>query len=104
MPVHKFVGDQQLRYAIHSAISALNISKQDDNYTIELTVKVSDKVLELLASSKTTESEQTENTKQAAGREIDTSAYPFIQLEADELVRMICDTYQTGVFSGKEQS
>jgi hypothetical protein len=28
----------------------------------------------------------------------------FIQLEADELVRMICDAYQTGVFSGKEQS
>lgn len=24
--------------------------------------------------------------------------------EADELVRMICDAYQTGVFSGKEQS
>lgn len=39
-----------------------------------------------------------------AGREIDTSEYPFIQLEADELVRMICDAYQTGVFSGKEQS
>lgn len=56
------------------------------------------------ASSKTTESEQTENPKQAAGREIDTSEYPFIQLEADELVRMICDAYQTGVFSGKEQS
>lgn len=52
----------------------------------------------------TTESEQTENTKQTAGREIDTSEYPFIQLEADELVRMICDAYQTGVFSGKEQS
>lgn len=47
---------------------------------------------------------QSENTKQAAGREIDTSEYPFIQLEADELVRMICDAYQTGVFSGKEQS
>lgn len=98
------VGDQQLRHAIHSAISTMDIDKQDDNYTIESTVKVSDKVLELLASSKTTESEQTENPKQDAGREIDTSAYPFIQLEADELVRMICDAYQTGVFSGKEQS
>jgi hypothetical protein len=98
------VTDQQLRYAIYSAIRALDISKRDENYIIESTAKVSDKVLELLASSKTTESEQTENTKQAAGREIDTSAYPFIQLEADELVRMICDAYQTGVFSGKEQS
>lgn len=100
------VTDQQLRHAIHSAISAMDIDKQDQdrNYIIESTVKVSDEVLELLASSKTAESEQTENPKQAAGREIDTSAYPFIQLEADELVRMICDAYQTGVFSGKEQS
>lgn len=98
------VEDQQLRYAIHSAISAININKQGKNYIIESTAKVSDEVLELLASSKTTESEQTENPKQAAGREIDTSEYPFIQLEADELVRMICDAYQTGVFSGKEQS
>ena len=98
------VGDQQLHYAIHLDISALDIDKQDKDYIIESTIKVSDKVLELLASSKTTESEQTENPKQDAGREIDTSAYPFIQLEADELVRMICDAYQTGVFSGKEQS
>lgn len=98
------VGNQQLRHAIHSAISAMDIDKQDKNYIIDSTVKVCDEVLELLASSKTAESEQTENPKQAAGREIDTSEYPFIQLEADELVRMICDAYQTGVFSGKEQS
>lgn len=98
------VTDQQLRRAIHSVIRALDISKQDEHYTIESTAKVSYKVLESLASSKITESEQTENTKQAAGREIDTSEYPFIQLEADELVRMICDAYQTGVFSGKKQS
>ena len=98
------VEDQQLCYAIHLAISAMDTDKQNKNYVIESTAKVSDKILELLASSKTTESEQTENPKQDAGREIDTSAYPFIQLEADELVRMICDAYQTGVFSGKEQS
>lgn len=98
------VGEQQLCYAIQSAISTVDIDKQNKNYIIESTVKVSDKVLELLDSSKTTESEQTENPKQDTGREIDTSAYPFIQLEADELVRMICDAYQTGVFSGKEQS
>lgn len=98
------VTDQKLRYAIYSAISAMDIDKQNENYIIESTSKVSDEVLELLASSKTAESEQTENPKQAAGREIDTSEYPFIQLEADELVRMICDAYQTGVFSGKEQS
>lgn len=98
------VTDQQLRYAIHFAISAMDIDKQNENYIIDSTVKVSDEVLGLLTSSKTTESEQTENPKQDAGREIDTSEYPFIQLEADELVRMICDAYQTGVFSGKEQS
>lgn len=98
------VTDQQLRQAIHSAIRALDLSKQDENYPIGSTAEVSYKVLELLDSSKTTESEQTENPKQDAGREIDTSEYPFIQLEADELVRMICDAYQTGVFSGKEQS
>lgn len=98
------VTDQQLRYAIHLAISIQDIDKQDENYIIGSTVKVSDEVLGLLASSKTTESEQTENPKQDAGRETDTSEYPFIQLEADELVRMICDAYQTGVFSGKEQS
>lgn len=98
------VTDQQLHHAIHFAISAMDIDKQAKNYIIESTVKVSDEVLGLLASSKTAESEQTENPKQDAGREIDTSEYPFIQLEADELVRMICDAYQTGVFSGKEQS
>lgn len=98
------VTDRQLRHAIHSAISAIGIDKQDENYIIESTVKLSDEILGLLASSKTTEPEQTKNPKQDAGREIDTSAYPFIQLEADELVRMICDAYQTGVFSGKEQS
>lgn len=98
------VTDRQLRNAIHSAISTRDIDKQDKNYIIESTAQVSDEVLELLTSSKTTEPEQTENTKQAAGREIDTSEYPFIQLEADDLVRMICDAYQTGVFSGKEQS
>lgn len=98
------VTDQSLRYAIYSAIRALDIGKRDEHYIIESTAEVSDEVLELLASAKTPESEQTENPKQDAGREIDTSEYPFIQLEADELVRMICDAYQTGVFSGKEQS
>lgn len=64
------VTDRQLRYAIHLAISTMDIDKQDKNYIIDSTSKVSDEVLELLASSKTTESEQTENPKQDAGREI----------------------------------
>lgn len=36
------VTDQQLRHAIHSAIRTLDISKQDENYTIESTAKVAD--------------------------------------------------------------
>lgn len=64
------VTDQQLRQAIYSAIRALDIDKQGEHYIIKSTAEVSYKVLELLASSKTTESEQTENPKQAAGREI----------------------------------
>ena len=98
------VRDQQLRYATHPAIKAPDIDKQDKNYIIEPTVKASDKVLESLAPSKTAEPEQTENTKQAASRETDTSKHPFTQLEADEPVRMTCDAYQTGVFPGKKQS
>lgn len=82
----------------------MDIDKQDKNHIIKSTIKVSDEIPELSASSKTTESKQTENPRQAADREIDTSEPPFIQPEADELVRMICDAYQTGVFSGKEQS
>lgn len=97
------VTDQQLRYAIHSAIKALDISKQDDNYTIESTGKVSDRVLESLASSKLDETEQTENSKQDAVREIDTSKSPFIRLKSNELVEMICDAYRNGL-SDKEQS
>lgn len=98
------VTDQQLRHAIHFAICAMDIDDQDENYIIESTVKVSDKALELLASSKLDETEQTENSKQSAGREIDASEYPFIRLESDELVQMICDAYQTGVFSRKRKA
>jgi hypothetical protein len=98
------VTDQKPRYAIHSAISTSDIDKQDENYIIESPGKVSDEIPGLLASSKTTESKQTENPKQAAGHETDTSEHPFIQLEADEPVRMIYDAYQTGVFPGKKQS
>lgn len=85
------VTDQQLRYAIHSAIRALDISKQDNNHTIESTAKVSDKALELLASSKLAE-----NAKQHSSRETDMSEHPFIRLEPNELVKMICSAYQKG--------
>lgn len=54
-------------------------------------------VLRLLDKSKVVESEQTENHNQDNGREIDTSEYPFIRLEANELVEMICDAYRNGL-------
>lgn len=53
------VTDQQLRQAIHSAIRALDLSKQDEHYTIESTAEVSYKVLELLASSYPTRGRRT---------------------------------------------
>lgn len=97
--------DEQLRYAINSAISAMDIGSQDDNYIIESTVKVSDKVLDSLAvskiaelpASKIAEAKPTENDKQYSCREIDTSDYPFIRLESNELVEMICDAYRNGL-------
>lgn len=91
------VTDEQLRYAINSAISALDIGPQDDNYIIESTVKVSNEVLEALAVSRIAEAKPTENAKQHSCREIDTSEYPFIRLESNELVDMICDAYRNGL-------
>lgn len=99
------VTDEQLRYAINSAISALDIGPKDDNYIIESTVEVSNKVLDSLAvsriselvASKINEAEPTENAKQHSCREIDTSEYPFIRLESNELVDMICDAYRNGL-------
>ena len=91
------VTDEQLRYAINSAISALDIGPQDDNYIIESTVEVSNKVLDSLAVSRISEAKPTENAKQHSCREIDTSEYPFIRLEANELVDMICDAYRNGL-------
>lgn len=99
------VTDEQLRFAINSAISALDIGPQDDDYIIESTVEVSDKVLDSLAvsriselvASKITEAKPTENAKQHSCREIDTSEYPFIRLESNELVDMICDAYRNGM-------
>lgn len=97
------VTDEQLTYAINSAIISLDISPKNDNYIIESIGEVSDKVLELLASSELTETKQTKNAKQDAGREIDTRKSPFIRLKSNELVEMICDAYRNGL-SDKEQS
>lgn len=98
------VTDTEIQVAIHNAIKTQNTNPGDYDYVITSSINIVKDVLKRLDRYKVAESEQTENSKEDAGREIDTSAYPFIQLEADELVRMICDAYQTGVFSGKEQS
>ena len=98
------VTDSEIKHAIHEAIKAQDKDPEGDNYVIEISMDVVKDVLKRLDKSIVDESEQTENPKQDAGRGIDTSEHPFIQLEADELVRIICDAYQTGVSSGKKQS
>ena len=59
---------------------------------------VASDVLRQLDKYTVAESDQTEDNKQQdAGREIDTSEYPFIRLESNELVEMICDAYRNGL-------
>ena len=97
------VTDTEIQYAIHEAIDSQDKDKEGKNYVIASYMDVVSHVLRLLDRYKVVESEQTENTKQDVGREIDTSEYPFIRLEANELVGMICDAYLNGL-SDKEQS
>lgn len=97
------VTDTDIRSAINAAIAEQDKDKQGDDYVIESSMDVVNHVLQLLDKSEVAESEQAENSKQDSYREIDANDYPFIRLEADELVRMICDAYQNGLFSGEEQ-
>lgn len=96
------VNDTDIEYAINDAIDAQNKDQQGNN-VISNSLDLVNHVLKLLGKSKVAESEQTENSKQDDVREIDTNDYLFITLEADELVRMICDAYRNGL-SDKEQS
>lgn len=102
------VTDEQLRYAINSAISSLDIEPMDENYIIDSTVKVSDKVLDSLAvsriaelpASKIPETKPTEKGKQHSCNENDMSDYPVIQIEAikaADLVDLICHAYRNGL-------
>lgn len=92
-----FVTDTDIEYAINDAIDAQNKDRQGNNYVISNSLDVVNHVLRLLDKYKVAEAEQTENTKQDAGREIDTSEYPVIRLESNELVDMICDAYRNGL-------
>ena len=91
------VTDNEIQYAIHKAIKSQDKDPKGDNYVIESSMDVVSHVLRLLDRYKVAESEQTEKPKQDAGREIDTSEYPFIRLESNELVEMICDAYRNGL-------
>ena len=91
------VTDTDIEYAINDAIDAQNKDRQGNNYVISNSLDVVNHVLKLLDKSKVAEPEQTENSKQDARREIDTSEYPFIRLASNELVGMICDAYSNGL-------
>lgn len=91
------VTDTEIQDAIHNAIKTQDTNPGGYDYVITSSINVVKDVLKLLGKSKVAESEQTENSKQDSGREIDTSDYPFIRLEANELVDMICDAYRNGL-------
>ena len=91
------VTETEIQAAIHNAIKTQDKDPKGDNYVIERSMDVVRYVLRLLDKFKVAESDQTENSKQDAGREIDTSEYPFIRLESNELVEMICDAYRNGL-------
>lgn len=86
-----------LRSAIKTALSEQDKDPQGDNYVIENSIDVANDVLRSLDLFKVAESEQTDTPKQDSRREIDTSEYPFIRLESNELVDMICDAYRNGL-------
>ena len=91
------VTDTDIEYAINDAIDAQNKDRQGNNYVISNSLDVVNHVLRLLDKSKVAETEQTENPKQDSRREIDTNEYPFIRLESNELVDMICHAYRNGL-------
>lgn len=101
--IRYLVTDNDLRDAITEAIDSQDKDPQGYNYVINSPTSVVSHVLRLLDRHKVAEAEQTENSKQNSHREIDTSEYPFIRLEANELVGMICDAYLNGL-SDKKQS
>lgn len=86
-----------IRYAINCAMSEQDKDPQGDNYVIAYSIDVVNYVLQLLDKFKVAESEQTDTPKQDSCREIDTREYPFIRLESNELVDMICDAYRNGL-------
>ena len=91
------VTDNELQAAIHNAIKTQDRNPGGYDYVITSSMNVVKDVLKRLDKFKVAESKPTDNTKQDADREIDTSDYPFIRLESNELVDMICDAYRNGL-------
>lgn len=94
------VDDTYIQAAIHDAIKTQDKDPQGINYVIDSSMDVVSDVLRRLDKYKVAESEQTEKSKQNAGRETDTSDYPVIRIgdvARNELVAMICEAYRNGL-------
>lgn len=94
------VTDNEIRCAINEAISEQDRDRQGPNYVIRTCGDVINHVLRLLDKYKVAEEEQTENSKEDAGREPDTSDYPVVDLKvikAADLVDHICHAYRNGL-------
>lgn len=94
------VTDAEIKNVIHEAMRAQDKYPSGYDYVIKSSMDVVNHVLRLLDKYKVAESEQTDNTKQEARREIDTSEYPVIRLEdikAADLVDLICRAYRNGL-------
>lgn len=93
------VTDNEIQDAIHNAIKTQDTNPGGCDYVITSSMNVVEDVLKRLDRYKVAESEQTENTKQDAGRETDVIDYPVADLEvikAADLVDIICKAYQKG--------
>ena len=93
------VTDNEIQDAIHNAIKTQDTNPGGNDYVITSSMNVVEDVLKRLDRYKVAESEQTENTKQDAGRETDVIDYPVADLEvikAADLVDIICKAYQKG--------
>lgn len=94
------VTDNELQAAIHNAIKTQDTNQGGCDYVITSTMNVVEDVLKRLDKLKVAESEQTENSKQDAGRETDVINYPVVDLgviKAADLVDIICRAYHNGL-------
>ena len=94
------VTDNELQVAIHNAIKTQDRNPRGNDYVITSSMNVVEDVLKRLDRYKVAEAEQTENSKQDSGREIDTIDYPVVDLgviKAADLVDIICRAYHNGL-------